>query len=544
MTMTTTTQHSTFSKFNPATGDLLGAYPICSSQEVNEAVATATETQKTWAATSFEQRKSVLVNVSAAIKENAEHLATLISQETGKPIREAYESDLAGAVNILDFVASNGKKALAPRWLGLDKSTMMGRLHWELYEPRGVCAVISPWNFPLAIATSGIAAALMAGNTVLLKPSELTPETGIATAGLFQSALQSAGLNPDIIQCLTGDGSTGEALSKADIDYIIFTGSSAVGQKLSRIAAEKNIGISTELGGNDALILLDSVNKNRIDSITSAVLWSRFMNAGQACGASKRLIVHHSHYDATLSSLLEKVAQLKVGPPTDPTCHMGPVISKQQCDDIELLVNDALDKGATCLTGGKRFNGSPYQSNCYFEPTILTNIPESAAIFQHEAFGPVLAVYSVASNQEAITLANATPFGLTANVFGSGKDTSEVAQQLDVGLVAQNDIAAVNYAWPHLSWQGHKASGSGNGNGSHGLRSMQEASKLKTITQNMTASLPLFLQLAKSPWFFSKHPSAKLSKALLKNFAGNNTLGLLSPELNLGILNNLANTKL
>ncbi len=541
--MTTATQ-STFKKISPVTGETLDDYPISTKEQAIKAIATAKKARQNWALTSFEQRKRVLLNVSAAIKENAESLASLISQETGKPIREAYESDLAGAINILDYVASNGKKALSPRWLGVDKSTMMGRLHWELYEPRGVCAVISPWNFPLAIAVSGICTALMAGNTVILKPSELTPETGIATVGLFQSALKSAGLNPDVIQCLTGDGSTGKALSEGDIDYIIFTGSSAVGQKLSRLAAEKNIGISAELGGNDALIMLDSVNKNRIDSITSAVLWSRFMNAGQACGASKRLIVHQSHYDATVKSLLAKVTQLKVGPPSDPTCHIGPVISKKQCDGIEALVNDALTKGATCLTGGNRLSGPFYESGCYFEPTVLTNIPESADIYQHEAFGPVLCVYSVASNDDAITLANATSFGLTANVYGNGKDTWQAANQLDVGLVAQNDIAAVNYAWPHLAWQGHKASGNGHGSGSHGIRSLQEASKLKTITQNMTASLPLFLQLAKSLWFFSKQPSAKLSKALLKHFAGNNTLGLLSPELNLNILNSLANTKI
>lgn len=525
-------QQPVIKTINPATGELLKEYPVADKAEVRRKVTLARQAQRIWRKTSLKIRRAVFKDVIAMIKSSMDNLAKVISQETGKPVREAIEADIAAAVGVLGYYARIGPKVLKEKRFPMDKSLLMGRVHIERHEPKGVVGVISPWNFPFAIAASGMAASLMGGNAAVLKPSELTPATGEMLVDFFQKALEKHGLPKEVAQVVVGDGSTGAALVNDDIDYAIFTGSVKTGFGVRQAMEARGKTASLELGGSDPMVVLPGADP---DAVTSYALWGRFANAGQMCAAVKRLYVPRKDYEKILALLKTKIEKLNVGDPFDPKTHVGPVVSERQRQELEGQIQDAVTKGARVVTGGKAVDGP----GSFLQPTLLADVPADARVLNEEVFGPVLPVVPYDSVEEAIEKANVLPYGLTASVFGPAKQARAVAEQLEAGCVMVNDVGATNYALPSVPWSGWKNSGPGT---SHSEAGLLETTNRQTLTRNLLYLMPPF---RKQPWHFSEQPGEpELPKALVENFATDSKLGKLNPKFWWQVIKNRGSKKI
>ncbi len=483
---------SHFVKLNPATGEPLQSYACPTEAVIAQTVAQAQDAQTTWGQSTPRQRADVLKAIRELIYQQAQNLAETISLETGKPLADALEADIATALNVLSYYAEIGPHQLKSKWLKPDlMSLATGRLNRETWYPRGVIAIISPWNFPVAIACSGIAATLMAGNSVVLKPSELTPACGQQLIGLVQAGLTAGGYSPHIAQVLVGDGSTGACLLEQPLDGIIFTGSERTGQRVAETAARRNLWISLELGGSDPMIILEGCD---LEQVASYALWGRFINAGQACAAVKRLLVPAKQEAALLDLLKAKIQQLQVGSPQEKESHLGPLISETQRCLIDDQVQDALRQGAKLILGGHAVDRPGF----FYQPTLLSKVPPQARVLTEETFGPVLPVIPYHSLDQAITLANNTPFGLTASVFGPAHEAHQVAQRLQCGTVVINEVGPTNYALACAPWGGWKRSGAGF---SHGAAALTDLSQRKVLSENLLFTLPF---TRKPLWHFNQ----------------------------------------
>lgn len=508
------TTERTISKLNPATGELIAEYVAASESQVEQAVSDAQGVQETWQHSSLKQRVGVLKTIRDKLHERAGAIAEIISRETGKPIADSLEADIATALNVLSYYAEIGINQLKPRIIQPDLiSLITGRLHRETFYPRGIIAIISPWNFPMAISSSGVAAALMAGNSVLLKPSELTPATGETLIQIVRESLEERGFSSNIAQLLMGDGVTGAHLLEQPIDGVIFTGSERTGRIIAQKAAERGLWCSLELGGSDAMIVLEGCD---LDKAASYALWGRFVNAGQTCAAVKRLLVPASMEVEFLNLLADKMKRLKVGPPGEPDSHMGPLINEAQRTLIEDQVQDALQKGARLIAGGRTIPGPGF----FYEPTLFADVPADARILNEETFGPVLPVLPYTELEEVIRMANDSRFGLTASVFGPPDQAKEVAARLHSGTVVINEVGPTNFALACAPWGGWKNSGSGC---SHGAASLRDLSRLKVVSENLLFGFPL---LSKPLWHFGSDSRrlGERSKTVLAFAARHSTL--------------------
>lgn len=519
-------------KINPANGSLIRTYEIADAEAVHHAVIRARAALPSWWATPLALRSKVLKTAMELLYQRSDAVARLISEETGKPLADALEGDIGTALSVLGYYAELGPKRLKPKAIAPDLiSIITGRVHWETYHPRGVIAVISPWNYPLAIPASGLATALMAGNTVVLKPSELTPGTGDALVSILHEALQRHQLPKEIVQLIIGDGSTGAALVSADIDGVIFTGSDCTGRIIQGSLAERGLWSSLELGGSDAMIVLDGCD---LEKAASYAVWGRYTNAGQACASVKRLLVPEQHLEPLLRHLQDKIAKLKVGPPDNPNHHVGPLISEAQLNILEVQVDDALAKGAKLLAGGKRIA----REGWFFEPTLLSQIPASARILTEEVFGPVLPVLPYKTIEEAIQVVNSSAFGLTASVFGPVMKARALAGQLECGTVVINDVGPSNYAMPCAPWGGWKNSGSGV---SHGERALLELSRLQVISINQLFQMPGF---HKPLWHFGRQSQGLQSRSRAVLAFSSKHVSMWNPKTWLAFWQHRASTKI
>lgn len=479
-------------KMNPSTGQLLASYPIARADEVNRVVHKSQVAAAQWANSTLVQRASLLRAIAKALYQQADALAELISLETGKPLSDAKESDLAVAIGILHYYADSGAAILKPHTIFPDiMSVLAGRSHQEVFSPRGVIGIIAPWNYPMAIPMSGIAAALMSGNAVVLKPSELTPGVGQKIVDVIHQVLKACQHPLDLVQLLIGDGSTGAALVESSIDGLIFTGSSAVGWRIAEQLSVRNLWYSLELGGSDAMILLDGCD---LEKAASYAIWGRYTNAGQACASVKRLLVPEAHVKRFTQLLQCKLSQLKVGAPDEAGSHFGPLISQKQLEQVYSQVQDSIEQGAQLLAGGERLPRDGY----FYAPTLLTQVPLDSRVLTEEVFGPVLPVVPYSSLDDAIEKANQTSYGLTASVFGPTVVAEQVAQRLKCGTVLINDIGASNYAMVCAPWSGWKQSGHGV---SHGVQALKELSLRKIVSTNNRFHWPI---LGKPLWLFGK----------------------------------------
>jgi acyl-CoA reductase-like NAD-dependent aldehyde dehydrogenase len=504
---------TTFEKINPSTEQVLATYPVEDMAIVCRKVNTAHALFPLWHASALLTRCTVLKQIATALYQQADTLARLVSDETGKPLADALEADLGIAINVLHYYAKIAPAVLSPHSVTPDFTTRTTGYHHQItYHARGVIAVISPWNYPLSIAVSGIATALVTGCPVVLKPSELTPGTGIQLVQLIQRVLQQNNLPAELVQCVTGSAETGKALIQSSISGVIFTGSARTGLSIQQKMTERGLWSSIELGGSDAMLVLE---ESPIEIVSSYAVWGRFLNAGQACASVKRLFVPKKQREAWLRILKAKIEQLNLTQPANSDNqslhlvegHMGPLINHSQLTLAQSQVEEAIALGATLVTGGYRVPGSGY----FYAPTLLADIPKEARVLHEEVFAPVLPVIFYTSVEQAIEDMNQSAFGLTASVFGPEKKARAIAGQLACGTVSINGNGLCNYAMPSAPWGGWKQSGTGV---SHGQAALREISLQQVQSTNRCFVVP---GLRKPMWHFSTSTGTAIfrAKALL-----------------------------
>ncbi|MGC2208925.1 MAG: aldehyde dehydrogenase family protein [Candidatus Korobacteraceae bacterium] len=455
-----------FGTSNPATGQTLGEFPIASAVQVSAAVARARQAQRWWSQTPLVRRSAVLRRVAKLLSEEREALARVITAESGKPLQEALLSDVMVAADAAVFCAENAGAVLRAQSVPHTNPALRLKRGQLSFEPLGVIGIIAPWNYPLSIPAADAFAALATGNAVVLKPSELTPQTAFELERIFAAALEAEGLSaqPRPLQVVTGLGATGQALVASDIDKLIFTGSVATGRRVAVAAAARLLPVILELGGKDAMIVLGDAD---VDTATSAAVWGSMMNAGQTCISVERCYVHDTLYPRFLDLCQDKIAQLKVGDGSRPDTDLGPLISRAQLQIVAHQVEEARAMGAGILTGGQPLPGLGPN---FYAPTLITAVTPVMSLMREETFGPVLPIISFSNDEEAIQLANAGDFGLSASVFGKTAHATSVARRIRAGSVLVNDLItgfAVSAA-PH---GGLKQSGIGR---THGILGMQE----------------------------------------------------------------------
>lgn len=443
-------------KFNPATGDKIADYHITTPDEVRAAVLAAREAAPRWAALSVDERMHRLQRIRDICVDEQDALARRISLDTGKPYAEAIMTEISAVPLFLDYYKKEAPKVLSRQKV---KTPILfpGQVSWMTYFPMGVIAVISPWNFPFRLAVLPTLSALIAGNTVVLKPSEVTPETGELMRELFERA----NLGRGVVTVCQGDGTTGAALCEADVDKIFFTGSVATGRKVMAAAAKRPIPVELELGGKDAFIVCHDANLERA---AKAATWGGLTNCGQMCTSVERVIVVESVYDEFVKKLEDRVKQVRVGPPEE-HADMGPMTFPNQLGTVTSHVEDAKAKGARIVFGGGRID----QPGQWFAPTILTDITTDMDIWREETFGPVIPIIKVRDEDEAIRLCNEHQYGLTASVWTEDRTRGlELACRIEAGQVMVNNVNQIT-GNPALPFGGVKNSGIGRYHGAEGL---------------------------------------------------------------------------
>ena len=441
---------------SPARLEPLGEIELATAADVGVASERARKAQPEWASSSFRVRQRLLERALRILVERQEEFLDVIVSETGKPREEAQATEILAACDALQFYAKRAGRILADRTLPLHlMKTKKLRIS---YRPLGVVGIITPWNFPFLLALNPTVQALMAGNAVLLKPSEVTPLSG----QLIEQLLRSAGFPDGVFQLLLGDGETGAALVNAGLDKISFTGSVGTGRRVAEACARQLIPCTLELGGKDPMIVCRDADLERA---AAGAVYGAFANAGQICVSTERVYVVEEVADAFTRKVLEKTAALRQGPEGE--TDVGAIIDAGQLDVIEQQIADARQRGAKVLTGGRR---NPAWPGLYFEPTVLTDVDHDMQVMREETFGPVLPIMRVRDEEEALRLANDTRFGLNASVWtGDKRRGVELAKAIRAGSAVVNDCL-ITYAIPESPFGGRGESGIGQVNGEAGLK--------------------------------------------------------------------------
>jgi acyl-CoA reductase-like NAD-dependent aldehyde dehydrogenase len=445
---------------NPATGQSIGTVPVLGSEQLSAIAARARAAQPGWHALGFEGRGAVMRRAQKWMLDNAQRVLDTVVSETGKTYEDAQLTDLGYTVAALGFWAKEAEKYLAdervPSW---NNPIAVGKKLIVRYEPLGVIGVIGPWNFPIVNSFGDCIPALMAGNTVILKPSEVTPLSAL----LMEEMMRECGLPGDVFQVATGDGGTGAALI-AEVDCVMFTGSSRTGKAVMKAAAEALVPCYLELGGKDPMIVCADAD---VERAANAAAYYSMNNGGQVCISVERVYVEAPIYDEFVERVTETVRKLRQGPPTaQGTVDVGAVIFPPQLDIVDAHVRDAVAKGAKVLTGGHPRPGA----GRFYEPTVLVDVDHSMDLMREETFGPTLPIMKIGDVEEGIRLANDSEYGLQASIWtGDVKRGEAVARRLQAGVVCVND-AQINYSALNLPMGGWKTSGIGTRHGANGIR--------------------------------------------------------------------------
>ena len=450
----------TLKSFNPATGQMLGEVPASTPAQVREAVTAARKAAPPWAALGAEARGKYLGKVRFKINENLDRIVETVSLECGKPRAEALAHDIVPTLLTLLYYEKVSPGALRPervgRFLGL-LTGMSSRIEWR---PFGVVGCISAWNYPFLLSFLGMVPALAAGNSVVLKPSEITPKVGELIAEVLE-------LLPDgVATVVQGAGEVGAALVDAPCDKISFIGSPATGRAIAEAAARHLTPVVMELGGKDAAIVCRDAD---LDLATSGILWGSFLNAGQTCCAVERIYVVDEVAEEFTKTFVEKLSKVRHG---GPNSEIGSLTVKRQLDTVERQVDDALEKGANVLFGGpSKHNIQEGPSNSlWYPPTVLNGVTPRMALAQEEIFGPVVPIIRVADEEEAVRRTNEEGFNLTSSVWSRSRTKAEaLASKIRAGTVSINEHADT-LASPWTPWGGVGESGYGRLNGIGGLR--------------------------------------------------------------------------
>jgi acyl-CoA reductase-like NAD-dependent aldehyde dehydrogenase len=444
---------------NPATGEIVQTVPDLDAAAVAELAVRGRAAQPRWAAFGFEARSRALRRMQKWVIDNSERIIATVLSETGKTYEDAQTLEVSGGAASLGFWAKNAQRYLADERVRSSAALAKGKKLVLRYKPLGLIGVIAPWNYPFANCLDGVPA-LAAGNSVILKPSEITPLSAL----LFAEGLRECGVPEEVFQVATGRGETGAALIE-QVDMIMFTGSTRTGRKVAEAAGRRLIPSSLELGGKDPMIVLADADLER--AANTATYYS-MMNSGQSCIAVERVYVEAPVYDEFLAKVTGRVKALRQGSPDGGpgSIEVGAMTFPPQVHIVEDHVNDALQKGAKAIVGGHRRQGAGH----FFEPTVLIDVDHSMKIMQQETFGPTLPIMKVKDAEEALRLANDTSYGLGGSVFS--RDTTKgraLAERVDSGAVCVND-ACVNLAASELPMGGVKESGVGYRNAAGGIR--------------------------------------------------------------------------
>jgi succinate-semialdehyde dehydrogenase/glutarate-semialdehyde dehydrogenase len=459
--------------YAPASGEPLGEVPIASAQEVRAAMERARDAQVNWGELPIETRAERLLALRDLMVDRAEELVTLLSQECGKPRFEALTHEVMVVADLITYYAKRAAKILAPR--ELDLHLFRHRRSYVHYAPRGVVGVISPWNYPFVIPVGDTITALMAGNAVLLKPSEVTPLIALK----FKEVFDASGMPRELFQVVTGDASTGAGLIDAHPDKIVFTGAVSTGRRVAAACGERLIPCTMELGGKAACIVSDDAD---VERAARAIVFGGFTNSGQVCISVERVYAHAVLHDALVDRVVKLTEELRQGDPARGEVDVGAMIFPRQIEIVEQLLKDALERGATLRTGGKRKAGKGQ----FFEPTVLTGCDHSMRVMRDEIFGPIVPIMKVSSDEEAIALANDSELGLMGYVFAKDRVRGRrIAERVHAGTVMVNDVLNA-YATPEAPFGGVKDSGFGRVHGDEGLLDMCE---VRHVNYNRTPTL-------------------------------------------------------
>ncbi len=438
---------------DPATETVLAELPVATVADLDAALAGADRAFRTWRRTPAHDRARILTRAADLLRERAHEIGRVTTLEQGKPVREA-TAEVHGAADILDWFAGEGRRTggrIVPSRTPSVRNVVLA-------EPVGPVAAFTPWNFPLTIPARKVAAALAAGCTVVLKPAEETPATGLALA----TALVDAGLPAGVLSVVFGDPAAISAhlIRSPVIRKVTFTGSTAVGRQIAGLAAEGVKRATLELGGHAPVLVFDDADIPRAVAMTAG---SKYRNAGQICLAPTRFLVQAGVHDAFAERFTATAAALRVGNGLDPDTGMGPLANARRPPAIEELVQDAVDGGATVTTGGHAIAGSGY----FWEPTVLTGVDPGIRVMNEEPFGPLAMITPFGDVDEGLALANRLPFGLASYAFTSSLATARaVGEQVEAGMVGINDTVLIG---PETPFGGIKESGYGSEGGSEGL---------------------------------------------------------------------------
>ncbi|QBP42215.1 aldehyde dehydrogenase family protein [Paenisporosarcina antarctica] len=461
---------------NPANGEELAQVRLSTTDDVNLAVAAAKEAQKKWALVPAPKRADYLYEIGRIMKEKKEHLAQVLTKEMGKVIEEG-RGEVQEGIDMAFYMAGEGRRLFGQT----TPSELADKFAMSVRAPIGVVGLITPWNFPVAIATWKSFPAIVSGNTFLWKPATLTPMMAYEMAKIFEQAELPAG----VANIVFGSGSTvGTAMIEhPDVKVISFTGSTSTGRSVAELGGRHLKKVSLEMGGKNAVIVMDDAD---IGLAVEGILWSAFGTAGQRCTACSRVIVHKDVKEELETRLLEAMENLTIGDGMDESVRIGPVINKQALEKIQSYVQIGKDDGATLLAGGEILSEGELSQGNYYAPTLFTNVARDSRIAQEEIFGPVVSLIEVSSLDEAIEVNNSVAFGLSSSIYSRDVNTVFKAQRdLDTGIVYIN--AGTSGAEIHLPFGGTK--GTGNGHRDSGVAALDVYTEWKSIYVDFSGKL-------------------------------------------------------
>ena len=437
--------NATTELLDPATNRPIARVASGTKDDVRAAVESARQAFESpgWRDLDPSKRGRLLWLLGQQVRERFDDLSRLESQNVGKPIREA-KGDIAYVYKLFEYYAG-----LADKIQGDTIPVPGPRLDYSLREPLGVTVHIAPWNYPLLLASRGIAPALAAGNTVVLKPATLTPLTALKFADLALVA----GFPPGVVNVVTGPGrEVGEALAKhPDVDSVTFTGSTETGKQLLRIVADRVVPTTLELGGKNPQIVLPDANMERA---VKGALWGAFQNAGQMCWAGSKLLIHEDVAGPFLAKLKEHTEKLRIGPGLREDVQMGPLVSREHAANVTKAIEEGASKGAKILTGGRRPDAAELREGNFLLPTIFDDPPKDARVAREEVFGPVLVAMHFSDLDDAIETANDTPYGLAAGIWTHDVGKAHaIARRLEAGMVSINEYPVTFPQTPFLGWK-------------------------------------------------------------------------------------------
>jgi acyl-CoA reductase-like NAD-dependent aldehyde dehydrogenase len=447
---------------NPATGEVQAWIETTPPEQIASLVARARVAQTEWARRSVAERCSLLKVFRERMFGSRDALADAVVQESGKPRAEALFSDIFVALDTAGYLATNAERMLTPEHVPHHNIAAKAKSGELRHDPLGVIGIISSWNYPLAIPLGQIIPAVVAGNAVVCKTSDFTPQCG----ALIEKLFIDSGFPKDLVTVIQGGAEVGRALIESAPDKVLFTGSVETGRRVAEACASRLIPTVLELGGKDAMIVLADSN---LEIAASGAVWGSFTNCGQVCLSVERIFVEHSIAEKFAALCVEKTKKLRLGPGSDPSTDVGPLIRPQHVQRMTSLIEDAVARGAKVLCGG---HPRPDLGPNFFEPTVIVDVDSASRLFQEETFGPILAIQRVANAEEAVARANDSRFALAASVWTANAGLAKkIAAQLRAGAVMINDAISY-YAIAEAPHGGCGLSGWGRAHGKTGLLEM------------------------------------------------------------------------